>query len=223
MKISVISNGFVLFWILVSLAHAESPSEPTKAHIIPLSEIWAYQMPGTKDVRELEPKLDVHAPGFKKLWERSLVRQIVSFLSSGAPREGKKPGPAFVVVGTGKEALKKAHSILKDKYTLEDHQRLPNNTELSLVFFHYVTGWHPQLTSVEQSPDSIVVKYRFIQPEEPSFGAARFALIPLGKLPSGTVSVNFEQEQPVDYRGLRLNQKTNAEQLVCDSFSFEVK
>jgi hypothetical protein len=190
---------------------------------IPLNEIWAYQMPGTKDVRQLERKVDVHDPAFKDFWQSSLVRQMVSFLSSGAPREGERPRPGFVVVGTGKEAFRKAHAILKDKNKLENEQSLPKNAELSLIFFHYVTGWHPQLTAVEQTPDSIVVKYKFIKPEEPSFGAARFAIIPLGKLSPGIVDVKFEQEQPVDYRGLRLNQKTNAERLVCDSFSFEVK
>jgi hypothetical protein len=221
MKRFSIIVSFVFGVVVFTQVRAEDDNK--KAKTIPLKEIWAYQMPGTKDVRELEPKLDVHDPKFKEAWERSFVRQIVSFLSSGAPREGEKPRPAFVVVGTGKEALKKAHATLKDKNNVDWQQQMPKDTELSLVFFHYVTGWHPRVTSVEQSRDSIVVKYKFVEPEEPSFGAARFALIPLRKLSPGTVNVKFDQEQPVDYRGLRLNKKTNVERLVCDSFSFEVR
>jgi hypothetical protein len=207
----------ILVTLVPVLAYAETAKE------IPLKEIWAYDMPGTKDVRELEGKLDVHDPKFKQTWDSSAVRQIVSTLSSGAPSGKDKPRPAFVVVGTGKEALEKARATLKDRSNIDWQQQLPENTELSLVFFHFVTGWHPQLTSVEHSRDSVVVKYKFVDPEEPSFGAARFALIPLGKFSAGTMNVKFQEEQPVDYRGLRTNKNTNAERLVCDSFSFEVK
>jgi hypothetical protein len=217
-------TGLLVFLLLFpSVSDAEPAKKDAETKQIPLDKIWAYKMPGTKDVRELEPKLDVHDPKFKEAWERSLVRQMVSFLSSGAPREGETPRPGFVVIGTGKESLKNAHITLKDKSNVDEQQQMPKDTELSLVFFHYDTGWHPQLTSVERSPDSIVVKYKFVQPEDPSFSTPRFALIPLGNLSPGRVNVKFEQEQPVDYRGLRLNQKTNAERLVCDSFSFEIR
>jgi len=215
--------AFIAYSLLFTSVVNAEPKREAKPTEIPLAKIWAYEMPGTKDVRELEPKLDVHDPSFRELWERSLIRQITLHLSSYAPKEGEKPRPAFVVVGVGKEALQKAHAVLKDKDNVDWQQRLPRDKELTLVFFHYVTGWHPQLTSVEQSIDSIVVKYRFVNPEEPSFGATRFALIPLEKLSPGVVHVKFEQEQPIDYRGLRLNQSTNAERLVCDSFAFEVE
>ncbi|MFO0789703.1 MAG: hypothetical protein U0805_09605 [Pirellulales bacterium] len=205
-------------------ATAESPvKQATATKTIPLDQVWAYKMPGTKDVRELEPKLDVHDPKFKELWEHSLIRQIVSFLSSGAPREGENARSGFVVIGAGKKALKEAHAVLKDKNNVDWQQQLPKDTELSLVFFHFATGWHPELDSVEQSHDSIVVRYKFIQPEQPSFGAARFALIPLGKLSPGTVNVKCEQLPPRDYRGLKIKEKPALERLVCDSFSFEVR
>ena len=129
----------------------------------------------------------------------------------------------FGVIGAGKKALKEAHAVLKDKNNVDWQQQLPKDTELSLVFFHFATGWHPELDSVEQSHDSIVVRYKFIQPEQPSFGAARFALIPLGKLSPGTVNVKCEQLPPRDYRGLKIKEKPALERLVCDSFSFEVR
>lgn len=223
MKRILISITVVLAFWCPTLAVETTTARSATTKTIPLNEIWAFKMPGTKDVRELEPRVDVHDPKFKETWQHSLVRQMVSFLSSGAPSQGEKARPGFVVIGTDKKALQEAHAVLKDKNNVDWQQQLPKDTELSLVFFHYVTGWHPQLESVDQSGDSVVVRYRFIQPEEPSFGAARFALIPLGKLPPGTVNVRFEQMQPRDYRGLKIKEKPDVERLVCDSFSFEVR
>ena len=211
----------IVLSILSSQVSGESPNEKSKP--IPLDKIWAYEMPGTKDVRKLEWKLGVNDPNFKKTFHKSLIRQIISYLSSGAPRDNEVPRPGFVVIGMGNETLKKAHVVLKDRHNIDRQQQVPKNAEISLVFFHYVTGWHPKLTSVQQSHDSIVVKYQFVQPEEPSSGAASFAFIPLGKMSPGTVTVRFEEEPPVTFAGLKSYRKTNAEQLVCDSFSFEVK
>lgn len=211
----------ILIGVVLLLSTESLADEQPKT--IPLKEIWAYEMPETKDVRKLEWKLGVQDPNFKKSFHQSLIRQILSYLSSGAPRDKEIPRPGFVVVGKDKEALKTAHATLKDKHNVDRQQQLPKDTELSLVFFHYVTGWHPRLTSVEQSHDTIVVKYKFIQPEEPSSGAVSFALIPLGKLAPGTIDVRFEEEPPVTFAGLRSHRQTNSERLVCDSFSFEVK
>jgi hypothetical protein len=212
-----------IYSALFTQASGDTPSD--KAKTIPLEKIWAYEMPGTKDVRHLEHKVGVHDPGFREFWEHSLVRQIVSFLSSSTPEEGKKAGPAFVVVGIGKDALKAAHEVLMDKKKNKTRpsQPLPKDKELSLVFYHYVTGWHPRINSVEQSLNTIVVKYQFVTPPEPSFGAARFAIIPIGKLPPGVVRVKFEQVPPVDFKGRPSMQRPDTERLVSDSFSFDVQ
>jgi hypothetical protein len=98
---------------LFTQAIGESPNDKSKT--ISLDKIWAYEMPGTRDVRELEPKLDVHNPGFKELWERSIVRQITSFLCTNVPDQGEVAGPAFVVVGAGKGALTNAFTTLTDR------------------------------------------------------------------------------------------------------------
>jgi hypothetical protein len=200
---------------------AEDAVEQSKE--IPLDQIWAYEMPGTRDIRELEPKLDVHDPSFRDLYRRSLVRQIASFLSTYVPKESELARPAFVVVGTGKEALKNAHAIFIKERLAHGTATVPSDTELSLVFYTYVTGWHPQINSVSQSLDTITVKYQFISPQEPAFGAKRFALIPIGKLAPGTVQVEIEQVPPMDYRGRPVEWKTDAERFVCGSFSFDVK
>jgi hypothetical protein len=217
----LIAIGLIVTAIICAQAIADPANEKPKT--IPLDTIWAYEMPGTKDVRELEPKLDVHDPGFKELFQRSKVHQMVSFLSGGTPGQGEKARPGFVVVGTDKKSLANAREMLLDRNRERKQQAVPKDTELSLVFYHYATGWHPQINSVEQWRNSVIVKYQFINPEEPSFGAARFALIPLGKLPAGRVNVKFEQAPPVDFKGQPSQQKPNTERIVCGSFSFDVQ
>jgi hypothetical protein len=210
--------GLSLVFVALSPAFADE-----QAKTIPLDRIWAYEMPGTRDVRELESKLDVHAQGFADKWKHSLVRQLLSYLGTNAPEVGSQAGPAFVVVGSGKHALVSAHDkLVKDKGATRNGC-VPANTDLTVVFFSFTTGWHPQISSVEKSPTTIIVKYQFIAPKEPAFGATRFALIPIGTLPAGTVEVKVEQVPPVDFSGRPMPPKKDADRFVCDSFSFDVK
>ena len=192
------------------------------AKLIPLDQIWAYEMPGTRDIRELEPKLDVHDPSSKELFYRSRVPKIARLLTSVPPKGAKAP-PAFVVVGTGEEALKMAHAVLTKKERKDAGTSLPKDTELSLVFYTFLFGWHPEIASVEQSPGLIKVKYQFIAPTEPSFGAKRFALIPIGKLSKGHVEVEIKEMPPVDYKGRPVMPKQDSERFVCGSFLFDVQ
>jgi len=208
---------------LVACSPVRVNAENNKPRTIPLNEIWAYQMPGTKDVRELEPKLDVHDPNFKELWERSLVRGIASYLSTYVPDRGELAGPAFIVVGTGKEALKNAHAELVKDRGATRNSNVSANTELTLVFYSYVTGWHLRLKSIEKSPSVVTIKYQFVAPREPAFAATRFALVPIGKLTKGEVKVEVEQLPPVDYAGRAMPPKRDADRFVCGSFSFEVR
>jgi hypothetical protein len=192
------------------------------AKLIPLDQIWGYEMPGTRDIRKLEP-LDVHDPSFKELYFQSRIKKIAGSLSAYVPEVGAKAPPAFVVVGTGEEALKKAHAVLTKKERKDTGASLPKDTELSLVFYTFLSGWHPKITAVEQSPGLIKVKYQFIAPQEPSFGAKRFALIPIGKLSPGRVEVEIKEIPPVDYKRQPVMPRRKSERFVCGSFSFDVK
>jgi hypothetical protein len=214
-------GAFVAVSVLCGQACGESPTD--KAKMIPLEKIWAYDMPGTKDVRELEPKLDVHDPGFQEFWRQSLVRRIVRFLAVYTPKEGETAGPSFVVVGKGKGALNKVLDTLKDRERKKQERPFPKDWELSLVFYSYVTGWHPQIKSVEQTPALITVKYQFVAQQEPAFAAVRFALIPIGKFPAGKVRVKIEEVPPVDFKGKPVDPLQHAERYVCGSSSFTIK
>jgi hypothetical protein len=83
---------------------------------IPLGDIWAYSMPGTKDVRKLAPavfgdQIKNVAPDVRANRERdSLVNQLALVL---AHRSLDKPAlPGFAVSGTGEDALRGAFNVL---------------------------------------------------------------------------------------------------------------
>ncbi len=197
----------------------ESPTQD--ATLIPLEQIWAYDMPGSRDIRELEPKRNVRNLSHKEYIHGSLVNQIVVLLSK-MPKQGEKARPGFVVETKGKEALKNAHAVFLDRHKnkAEPETWLPKDTDLSLVFFTHATGWRVRINSVKRSPTLITVKYQFV---DRHIGTGRFALIPVGKLPKGSVQVTFEQMPPVDDSGKPSIPKSGLERFVCDSFSFEVR
>jgi hypothetical protein len=193
------------------------------AKLIPLDQIWAYEMPGTRDIRELEP-LDVHDPSFKELYSQSRLRKIARFLSTYVPESGAKAPPAFVVIGEHKEALSNASAVFsKQQLKQTKNQSVPRDTNLFLVFYSYVTGWQSQINSIERSSNQITVRYQFISPREPSAATPRFALIPIGKLSPGRVQVEIKELPPVDYQGEPVMPTQKSERFVCGSFSFDVQ
>lgn len=185
---------------------------------IPLDEIWAYEMPGTKDVRELEPKADPTL-SVEELTRHSDVRKILKLLRV-IPKEGETAGPAFVVTGSGKRALKNAESIFsgeKDKL-----KSFPSETDLSLVFYSHLCGRHVRIESVGRSQEKITVSYRFVSSQQSAM-STHFALIPLGKLPEGKYQVEIDQLEPTDVSGEPVKPLLEPNRFVCGAFSFVVQ
>src|SRR4051812_2486016 len=117
---------------------------------IPLNKIWGYDLPGTKNIRKLEPKQATGNLSDKEVISRSLVLQIQQSLMK-RPKPNEKAGAAFIVVGTDQEALKNAHAIMIAKAKKEPPRVFPANSELSLVFYSYASSKYVRLLSVEQS------------------------------------------------------------------------
>jgi hypothetical protein len=205
--------------LLVSSASGEAPKEEAKTQTIPLDQIWAYKMPGTRDVRELEPK-PKSAATIDELARQSDFWKIMKVLDR-RPKEGEKAGHAFVVVGTGKQALKNASAVFvekdKDRPTI-----VPAETDLSIVFYSHNCGRYVRLVNVEQSPQLISVKYQFVNHVQQEM-TRHFALIPIGKLPEGNVHVKIKEVPPVDERGQRVAPLRDPLRLVSGSFSFAVR
>lgn len=186
---------------------------------IPLDQIWGYQMPGTRDVRELEPARNYdQLPSLEKLLSDSLVARVQHALMD-RPAEGKQAGPAFVVQGSGKAALTNAARVLTGKE--KRVETFPPDTDLTLVFFSYRCGQYVWLDSVERTPNRITIGYRFVT-HRTRESTMHFALIPLGKLPKGTIQVEIKQLPPVSIDGDQIPTVPDLQRVVCGSFSFDV-
>jgi hypothetical protein len=134
MKISLSLNCVVgVFLLFVPPVAAQSTEEESDAEVveIPLEEIWAWWMPGTKNIAELEPDKSRHYAHGK------LVGEMRRALKTPAP-EGEETKPGFAAQGTGLEALQKAHSVLVEGKKAKNS--FPGDSEISVVFFSQLLG-----------------------------------------------------------------------------------
>ncbi len=208
-------------FFVLSLVVAETATKPV---VIPLDQIWALEMPGTKKIRELDNNVPTGLP--TEEWNRrSLIRQIKVPLSNRDwLKDNEQAGPAFVVVGNGRGALEAAAKVFQK---VSESNRFPDpiapaNKELTLLFYSYLNGKYVRLRSVEVKSNLIVVKYRFEHHITQDM-TSNFAMIPLGKLPEGVVKVKIEQTPPLDANGVELTKPDyNARQFISDSFTFRV-
>src|SRR6266576_3264860 len=96
----------LLLLIVAIIFVAAAKADESKPVTIPLKDIWAHRMPGTKDVAELEPDAAGNIP--KSDRDRPLTLEIRRALDAhhGEPQE------AFAVLGSGRNALEEAHAVL---------------------------------------------------------------------------------------------------------------
>lgn len=197
-----------------------------QAKEIPLDDIWAYDMPDTKDVRELEPKLPVDTPR-EDIFKLSTIQKIREFLCTRLP-EGRKAGTAFVVEGVDKDALQKAHEVFVMRASKERRpKREPGvivspETDLSLVFFSHYTGRYVRIESVEREGNQVTIKYRFVA-HNTADATDHFAIIPIGQFEEGVGRVKVEQLPPIDREGKPVEPVVDPLRIVSDSFSFGVE
>jgi hypothetical protein len=184
---------------------------------IPLKDIWAYSMPGTKHTAELEADLAGNVP--KGDEDQKLTLEIRRSLDKHAD----KPREAFAVLGTGSDALEEAHAVLTGKKKQQDS--FPPNKEISIVFFSYRMGVYVHLDRVERRENKIEIHYSFV-PHHSAEVTEHFALIPLRKLPSGEYSVDIIQS-PIDavllQKKLLAVDEKSAQKYVCKPFVFSIR
>lgn len=200
---------------------------------ISLKDIWAYQMPGTHDIRELEPKVygvkdkDPPVEEQERRFRESLIHHILRALAppkmeKEGPVPVAAPEPGFVVVGTGKHALREVHAVLVDKKV--SNRPLPANSELTLVFFSHFAGSYVHLSAVKRQGGVIEIDFCFV-PHFTSEVSSHFALIPLGKLLPGKYSVKISElpvaKPVVGADSTRLHPDWQRE-LICKPFEFTI-
>jgi hypothetical protein len=219
----------------------QPPKDDAGAIEIPLGQIWALHMPGTKNIIELDPDGDYNGltslPGDERIkrWKNSLLRQISEALTPDVspdwPREGQQSGPGFVVAGNGIVSLREANAVMFDKK--KPRTSFSASTEVTAVFFSYMGGGPLQIMHVTRDGSNIVVAYRFIMPLNKG-PVLDFALIPLGRLMPGKYQVEIRQ-LPMGQEMLdrtygaynaderqRSRAKVSGLRFVCHSFSFDV-
>lgn len=180
---------------------------PAKRVEIPLSEVWALRMPGTRDLRELVPD-DAAIES---------VRRRLQF----DPRK-KQASRGFAVSGTAIEAFQKARAILEG--CEKPKARFPKNTEIAVVFFSYESPLYVHLDKVEREREAVRIGYRFV-PHQSKETTHHFAIIPLGKLPPGRYGVRVKP-QPMEKKytdaGFTNPSHSAISQLVSGTFHFIV-
>jgi hypothetical protein len=196
-----------------------SGEDDDPAATIPLDRIWAYNMPGTKSVRELEPQHNYdQLPSQEQLLRDSSIARIQHALLD-RPAEGELAGPAYLVTGTGKQALEKVADIVTKK--IEPTQVLSADTDLTAVFYSYRCGQYVWIDSVKKTNNQITIRYRFVA-HRTRESTTHFALIPLGKLPVGTFHVEIEELPPATLNDDPTTPIQDPQRIVCDSFSCQI-
>ena len=208
------------FIVSCAAALAEAQVEQPNAKAISLDQIWAFKMPGTRDVRELEPKPDTKSmttmDQVEDYFRGSSVHQILRVLSNRPTKKSYYPaGPVFAVAGTGKEALKNAQAVFATLESKYPDPRLAADTEVSLVFYSYSTGRYVQLVSVEQAARTITINYRLVQHMSCDM-STHFALIPVGELPAGRVQVKVSELPMVGQEGQHVTWTGARSERVCN-------
>lgn len=182
--------------------------------------IWALNIPGTQDVRKLDPPRTSEPTSAEELIRTSPVEQIIHSLKH-SPKEGEKTGRAFVVVGVGLDALLEAKKVLAGE--AKAIKEVPADKEITLVVYKYNSGRAMRLDGVDQEGNKVAVRYH-LKTYDMLQSFASFALIPLGKLKPGKVEVavtHGTDEGPGELNE-RHDKRAPAERIVSRSFNFAV-
>lgn len=215
----------VVIWLESSLVldgYAADKQMPEKYGTIPLSTVWAWNMPGTLDIRSLEPQffgVPIKTATLVEQASHSLTSQILEPLSKAAT---ERPEPAFAVEGIGLDALENAHAVLAKGE--EPTKSLSTSDDVSIVFFSHESGTYVHLQQVTRQNNRIEIRYEFV-PHADAELTHHLALIPLGKLPPGKYKTRIVLA-PLDKKYAALADESMLKELasrsVCGSFQFAV-
>lgn len=178
--------------ILLLLASPCLAGEPPS---IPLGDIWAFDMPGTKSMRHLDPLSD-DVPYAGQPETKSFFWKMMKALQK--PKHDNRIGTVFIVVGDPQEALLEASLVLQGKKNPRDV--LPTDANLSLVFFARSGGEYVQITSVESGDTEVTINYRRTQHMTANL-SYHAALIPIGRRSSGSLAVRIHELPTLDEYG----------------------
>jgi hypothetical protein len=180
------------------------------AEEIPLDQVWAYNMPGTKDVCDL---------GQEYL---KLSKEILSHLSRGT-KSSELAGPAFIVQGSKLSALRNSHQVLVNR--IKPENSFTTEAELSAFFFSRESSRYVHLRKIVIESKSIRIFYELV-PHKSKELSSNFAVFDLGKLEAGKYQLEIVH-QP-NQQNPALNNyppvpEDYIQRVVCHSSEFVVK
>ncbi|MCI0331885.1 MAG: hypothetical protein L0228_01510 [Planctomycetes bacterium] len=187
---------------------------------IPLNQIWAYTMPGARDIRDLDV-----APA-----ERPGLGLLESILESSFHRADKRnfkdiSRPGFAVAGSGRSALRAAHPVFAD--VAKPYKEFSTDEEVTIVFFSEpLSRYGVQIQHVKRTDKQVEIQYQ-LKPSIDGTNMTNFALIPLGKLPAGEYHVELKQSRrklkPVEAKlGFKALDEEWSRDYLCKPFTFSV-
>lgn len=208
----------------------------TSAHaqVIPLDQVWGYNMPNTKDVIGIPFPEDGRLGGIQQTlasltrFRQSGIEDFHRALAGRLPTDKATPG--FVLPGKPNSAMLNILAAAVRPHGEKVYGRLnslPSKTELTLVFFSHPLSYYCRLKKVEWDMDEdgnnvLRVGYLF-RPHKTPESTVHFALIPLGELPIGKYAVDFEQLPMEEQDAAEGFQKVaDTAYIVCQDFAFEV-
>jgi hypothetical protein len=189
-------------------------SQQNQSVTIPLKSIWGGHLQGARMFGQVDLNMP---PGMNPTPLGVGINKALSII----PEKTAKLG--FVVLGKSGEALQGAYAVLaENKKPLAP---IPENSEVSLVFFSHGIDYSTRLHNVQVDGHKIAVRYQFA-PESVKDTIPNLALISLGKLSKGEYQVEISQV-PMDQKFIKLGKKAPAEEdvrrFVCQSFDFSVQ
>jgi hypothetical protein len=140
-----------LMFIVSTASRAVADKKPVE---IPLKDVWALDMPGTRPMRHGAPP--------DKAPEAPLVADIRQALYRVPVNQG--PGKGFAVTGVDMDALRNAHSVIVKKQKPKD--TLPADNEVMVAFFSRSAGSYVHIKHVERRNNEVIISYHFVQHPE---------------------------------------------------------
>ncbi len=204
---------YSFFLVLVLCCSISAAKEAVE---IPLSEVWALHMPGTKDLSATTDESPVQhtTPKHIVIPQRKLLEK---------PPEAEAMS-GLAVYGTGRRALTFASIGLATRNP-DVCSPLYSTEEISIAFFSHPCNYNIYLDHVERRGNVIKIRYRCVPHYTPEV-TVHLALIPLGKLPAGVYQVEITQA-PLDQKyldaGFEPLSTEAAQKIVCQPFSFTVE
>jgi hypothetical protein len=222
MKWLLIVGALMFGSLLYFCAPAREPISQPPTVSIPLDRIWGFDMPGTQDIRDLEPdKFGEHAKSLPTDQQISLLHEShLGQIQAGLSKHTALAEPGFAVLGIAAEALQGAYDVLVQEKT-PPHLHATN--KISLVFFSHLCAQYVRLSSIQRHGNTIDIRYQFI-PHRETTATVQLALLPIGFVPAGHYGVEIVQDANPGNAGIPGGlPESEARKFICQPFEFSVE